>query len=541
MLAALLAGVFGSQPLWKARSASQPSFQQITFRGGVIARARFAPDGQIVYHASGAAVTGGKPFELFSIRPGTPEPRSLHLPPAGIASISASGELAILDPRFTLATVPLAGGAPRELLEDVRGADWAPDGKGLAVVHASGFRSQLEFPIGKVLYQAPEGRWIGWMQFSPSGDRIAFAVGGSAGLADLMVVDLNGKSQKIVQIPFELRWSPSGDEIWFNVIEEGTTSFWGVSLTGRKRLITSFPGDFVLQDIARDGRLLLERGIEQKEVVGRFAGDSAERNLSWLDGSVPAALSGDGRVLLFTETRQGGGPNRAVYKRRTDGSDAVRLGEGTALALSPDGLWALASPGSTASHLVLLPTGPGQPRIVSLSKIRLVGSRAAFFPDGNRILIRGVEVGLQVRLYVLEIESGNLRAVTQEVTPFTKESAISVSPDGKSVFSSNSLGETTVFDVDKGSPRAVPGLTRGLEALGWCADGSCLFVQKTGTNPVKVYRLDLSSGRLDPWREFSVTDVGAGAVKVIPTPDGESYVYGYTRHSSDLFIAEGLK
>src|SRR6202022_4607784 len=185
-----------------------------------------------------------------------------------------------------------------------------------------------------------------------------------------------------------------------NEIEGGTTSIHAVTLSGQKRFIASFPGDFVLHDISRDGRVLLERVSEQLEMVGNFPGDRSERNLSWLDGSVPVDLSADGKTLLFNETRRGGAPHGAVYKRPTDGSPAVRLGEGLARALSPDGRWALCS---NESQVVLLPTGAGQPRIVPLSGIKLVGAAGGFFPDGKRILILGEEPGHQARLYVVDL------------------------------------------------------------------------------------------------------------------------------------------
>ena len=59
------------------------------------------------------------------------------LPEGNVASVSPSGELAMLTGRMyltgmpprTLARVPLAGGAPREVAENVLGADWAPDGR----------------------------------------------------------------------------------------------------------------------------------------------------------------------------------------------------------------------------------------------------------------------------------------------------------------------------------------------------------------------------------------------------------------------------
>ena len=71
-----------------------------------------------------------------------------------------------------LAEAPLAGGAPRELLEDVYFADWSPDGKSLAVVRYAGGKNRVEFPAGRVLYEnnQPSPR----ISISPSGDRVAF-------------------------------------------------------------------------------------------------------------------------------------------------------------------------------------------------------------------------------------------------------------------------------------------------------------------------------------------------------------------------------
>ena len=549
LLSAVAAGIFAGRPVWKARFSSQPTIRQLTFRRTSILDARFAPDGQtVVYGAAAAEQSKGNFGELLSARPGTPESRTLGLPPANVLSISSTGELAIIVggwPRLgTLATVPLGGGAPRELLEDVRQADWAPDGKSLAVVHVVKGGMRLEFPIGKILYEAPG--WIGGIEFSPRGDLIAFNdhktfIPGGAPGGEITVMDLAGKRRTVTKAPYEFKWSPRGDEIWFDETEAGVTAIEAVTLSGRKRLVASFPGTFGLQDISRDGRVLLERVSEQFEIVGRFPGDAAERNLSWLDGSVPADVSADGKTLLFTETKQGGGPKAAVYKRPTDGSPAVPLGAGAALNLSPDGLWALSSPGATdASHLVLLPTGPGQPRTLSLPGIRMAGSGAGrFFPDGKRVLIRGVEAGHGARLYVIDLDSGKARPISPEgISIFA---SIAVSPDGTQIVSSEPEGKSDLYDLGGGPPRPVPALSGDLYAIKWCADGRSLFVRTGGIKPLRVYRLDLSSGRMELWKEFSVSDIGTGYLEVIPTPDGKSYVYGYKRYFSDLFIAEGLK
>jgi eukaryotic-like serine/threonine-protein kinase len=105
-----------------------PSFHQLTYRLGVITGARFAPDGQSIIYLAG---WDGKAVEVFSTRAGGPESRPVGLPSAGVLAVSSAGELAIslgcelnwAECRGTLARIPPAGGAPRELLEDVFYAD----------------------------------------------------------------------------------------------------------------------------------------------------------------------------------------------------------------------------------------------------------------------------------------------------------------------------------------------------------------------------------------------------------------------------------
>ncbi len=536
LAAALAAGVLAGLLVWNARLGVQPSLRQVTFRRVGINWARFGPDGQTIIYS----LRVGGPGELYTSQVGNPESRSLGLPPANILSVSASGQLAVLvggtPNRGTLATVSLAGGAPRELMENVWDASWAPDGKNLAAVHEVDGRTRIEYPLGKVLHQ--QSVPTHFIEFSPAGDLMLFVTmeAGVAGAIpkSAMTVDLSGRTSRIAAIPYEARWSPRGDEVWFNEIKDGTTSIRAVTLSGKQRFLAAFPGDFALHDVSRDGRVLLERSSQEDEMVGRAAGQSAERNLSWLDGSVPADLSADGTVLLFTEVGMGGGPGRAVYKRGTDGSPAVRLGEGVALALSPDGKWALAY---QRSQLVLLPTGPGQPRELPFPGMSPIGEGACFFPDGKRVLLRAMDADQKIRLYVFDIETGKASAVTPEgINP---QVPFSLSPDGRVVVCYRSGSE--LYEIDGGSARAVPGLPENLLPIKWCADGRCLFVRTTDINPVKVYRLALSTGHLELWKEFSIPDVGNQGMDVFPTPDGKSYVYGYTRYFADLFIAEGLR
>ena len=166
-------------------AAEPPIYRQLTFRRGSIRAARFAPDGQTILYS---AAWQGNPVDVFTARPEAPESRSMGLSRTQLMSISPTSEMAVLlnskaigawVSMGTLARAPLSGGAPREVLEQVQWADWAPDGNNLAVVRDMGGRNRLEFPIGKPLYQT--GGWIGHPRVSPKGDLIAFADHPAAG------------------------------------------------------------------------------------------------------------------------------------------------------------------------------------------------------------------------------------------------------------------------------------------------------------------------------------------------------------------------
>jgi hypothetical protein len=58
-----------------------------------------------------------------------------------------------------------------------------------------------------------------------------------------------------------------------------------------------------------------------------------------------------------------------------------------------------------------------------------------------------------------------------------------------------------------------------------------------------VYQLDLTTGKRTLWRSLAPADP-AGVSQIGPivmTPDGRSYIYGYHRTLSDLYLVEGLK
>ena len=317
--------------------------QRLTYARGSIHCARFAPDGQTIIYS---AAWEGRPVEIFSTRADSTESRSLGLTGADLLAVSSQGELALslnrrhlfgFETAGTLARVPLAGGAPREVLEDVEDADWAPDGKTLAVVRLVGNSCRLEYPIGKVLFEAPG--WISNVRVSPDGRSIAFVDHPQKGdnNGSVKVVDVSGKLRVTgPNAQRGLAWSLRSDEIWSTGGDDGILA---TTLSGKTRQAWNSPGAN-LADIGRDGRVLFQSNISRREIVAVSGQDGVERNLTWFDWSFPIDLARDGRTLLFMEQNI---QPPGVYLRKLDGSPAIRLGDGYTFALSPDGRSALAS------------------------------------------------------------------------------------------------------------------------------------------------------------------------------------------------------
>ena len=535
----------------------QPTIRQLTFRRGFMAAARFAPDGNtIIYSAN----LDGKSEELFTSRLGSPESSSLKAQVggrvAGIQSISSNGELAVLlDCELnwgvchngTLASVPLVGGTPREIMEDVFEADWSPNGKDLAIIHVVEGQYQLEYPIGTVLYKAPG--WIEHIRVSPKGDMVAFIdhpvlteISGS-----IVVADLTGKTKTLSAgwvSAKGLAWTPAGDEVWFSAGKTRNESIQAVTMSGHERLVFQGTGVLVIHDISRDGRVLVASGNPRSRMISFTPGSEKERELSWFDWSTSADLSKDGKNLLFYEWGQAAARSSFVYLRKTDGSnDPVRLGEGKALALSPDGKSALALREGPPPQLVMLSTGPGEPRLLPRGNISEY-HYASWFPDGEQILFTGLEPGHALRSYLQKTSSGEMRPITEEGII-----AILVSPDGKTLIGwapdKGPDGKYYLVPLNGAEPTPISGVGLGEIPIQWSADGHALYVREDGDVEASIYRVDFSGNRTLV-KKIAPDPVGLIGVEARPggiqiTPDGKSYVYTYWSGQVDLILIEGLK
>ncbi len=468
-------GLFVGKKLWQSSGPSAPLYHEITFRRGTIRSARFAPDGQTIYYS---AAWQGNPVETFSARQGMVESRSLGLPRSELMSISTKGEMALLLDSHplgtwvnvgTLARAPIAGGAPRPVLDDVEWADWSPDGNSLAVIRNVNGRDRLEYPIGKVLYETTGG-WISYPRVSPKGDYVAFFDHPNQGddSGSLAVVDTSGNKKTLTRQWYGtegLAWTSDGSEIWFTASELGLFHYISATTLSKKlRLVTRVPGSLVMFDIWKDGRVLLARADRRREVMGLAPGAAKERDLSWLDYSFPADLSADGKTLLFDEEGIGGGVQYgdvqdltyAVYIRDTDGSPAIRLGEGGASALSPDKKWVIIYTPTQPSQLRLLPTGAGETK--SLTNDSIAHQYARWLPDAKQLIFSGNEAGKGVRYYLQGLSGGPPKAISPEGVDALN---FVVSSDGQNVLGIGPDQKAYLFPISAGEPKPIVGHAAG--------------------------------------------------------------------------------
>ena len=335
------------------------------------------------------------------------------------------------------------------------------------------------------------------------------------------------------------RRSPDGKEIWFTAAAASLVrGLRAVTLSGRTRLIANSLG--TLHDLASDGRALIGRDVVRSRLLCLPPGETRERDFSWLDSSIVADLSADGTTILFAEEGEGGGGPGVVYVRKTDGSPPVRLGEGYALALSPDKKWALAAP-INFTELLLLPTGIGQARKIERGGIESYQS-ARFLPDSRRIVFAGKEPGHRGRLYIQDLQAGGPRPITPEGAGAAFKGIV-VSPDGKFVTGPGPERGFFLYPVEGGAPIPIPGLEEEELPVQWTADARSLYVYRPVQDVVRVSLLELSNGRRTPWKELKPFDP-AGSSMVLSigiTPDGKSHIYGYGQMLSDLYLVEGLR
>jgi len=546
---AVLGLALGAAIEWRLRPApaTPPTFMRVSYHRGEVIRGRFSPDTKTVFYS--AKFAGGAP-DTYSIREDYPASTPAGLGGALLLAISRQGQMAVLmQPKYfahyewagTLATSPLGGSAPRELMENVVDADWGPDGNELAVIDRSNDKWRLQYPMGKVLLEG-EG-WMSDMRVSPDGKQVALFrhPPNVDDRGDLVVVDGPGQLQTL-STGWEslegLAWAPSGKEIWFSAAESGEQwCIHAVSLSGKQRTVYCGTAPTRILDIASSGRALVSTEESRGTMTMVEHGSNQERDLSWLSYSWGPRLSRDGSEMLFTDLSEESGNDYSVYVRKSDGSPAVRLtGGGYATDITPDGKWAMVIlPDDPAARLQIVPVGPGQARVLHWDGIQ--PRWAQWFPDGHRILLLANQAGQAEAVYLTDVDGSIPKRLSPGAPPWG-----AVAPDEQSWIVVQN-GSFVIRSMSDGSSKPIPGIQAEEFPIGW-ADSKHIFVQATIATGLMIYKVDVESGQRELWQMITPKDATGLRPMNTPiaiTPDGRWMAFGSRTQLGQLYRSDTLK
>ncbi len=523
------------------------SYRRLTYEQGTVFSARFGPDFRSIVYG---AAWNGNPLQLFATVGDSLLAQPINVADAKLLAISRTGELAVAlhgahrahleIEGGMLARTPLAGGSPREVLENVEWADWDANGE-LAVVHRMAGRDRLEYPIGHTLYQT--NGWISHLRFSPQGDRIAF-IDHPIPWDDRGHVSLIDHSGHLSPLTSEwesedgLAWGPDGKEIWFTAAEKGLNrELMAVNLSGRLRKVLALPLGMTLEDVAPDGRALVSVDAERL-AMATAPRDGKAVDISWRDWTIAKDISRDGESVLFEDASEAAGTHYALGIRNLDGTPPVQLGEGSGGGLSPDGKWAISVLTGNPDRVTLVPVGPGQPRTIAIPGLEhIANGNVRFLRDGKRITLNANEPGHGARTYLVDFEGG-------KPIPITPEGITTglISPDGQYIVRSNDSAGVAVYPTAGGAPHTIPDLQSSFNPIQWSDDNSSVYGYIREQISAKVYKVNLATGEKTLIQELHpATAVGVVFVApVVMSRDGSRFAYSYYQVSSTLYLISGL-
>jgi eukaryotic-like serine/threonine-protein kinase len=217
-----------------------------------------------------------------------------------------------------------------------------------------------------------------------------------------------------------------------------------------------------------------------------------------------------------------------------------------ALALSPDAKWVITKP-PKGGPLSLVPTGAGESKVLTHDS-RNYGA-VNWLPDGRRLLASGIESGHGQRDYLIDLSNGDSKPLTPEGV-----AGVVLSPDGRNTVVLGPDGNFGIWPLDGSGIRLIPGLTSKYVVTGWFPDGKSLYAVSRSTTGAtggflgraekvaKVYKVDVTTGRLEFWKNFGDPTGNYSSVSApMFSADGRAYAYRYGLMTSQAYVVTGLK
>jgi len=417
-------------------------------------------------------------------------------------------------------------------------ADYAPDGKTIALSRYTGGKCVLEYPAGKQLYQT--SGYIDHLRVSPDGKYVAFddhpVQADDRG--SIAIVDADGKMRRLSPDYEEAQgvaWR-SNSEVWYTAGAGESNSrirLYAVDLQGKVRTLVTAPAMLRLMDIASDGRVLLDTPNEMFTVSAMDPEGKQHQHLELFNGSLASDISPDGKVVLMEEFGGSADTLYLVVYRKTDGSPPIVLGKGATPKLSPDGKTVAALLYTSHPQVTLYPIGIGEAKTLPLGD--LATARWLVWLNARHLLVGGAQAGKNTRAWMLDLDSGTL-------APWGPENFYpsAASTDGKRVAGLSQSG-AAIYDVATEQVTSIPGLAKNEYVSSWSSDGQALLVETIEDAGSTVFQQDTKTGKRTLIRRVDSKDkAGAQESLLLPSQDGKSYVFWQAATHSTLWTVDGV-
>ena len=183
---------------------------------------------------------------------------------------------------------------------------------------------------------------------------------------------------------------------------------------------------------------------------------------------------------------------------------------------------------------MLLPTGPGESRFLNVDAVRY--ESLGWFPDSKRVVFTGNEAGHPVRTWMYDLD-------TDKATPLSAEGTrgSQVAPDGH-WFVLADPHQLSLAPIGGGVTRNLMKLENGEAVVRWSGDGRYLFLKQPEGETIKISRLEIATGRKEPWQTLKAPEPGAEFIGTLAlSPDGKTCAFTFQHDLANLYLVTGLE